>query len=184
MSKALKLFLILTLLTGMIYPLTITLIAYMIAANSASGSLLKSNGKVIGSLLIGQKFESERYFWGRPSAIAYNPFPSGGSNLSQTSSQLKEQVAARLSKLSLNHPPADLLFTSGSGIDPHISSQAAKVQADRVAKARGIEAAQIVKLIESLEESSLFSGSSSPYVNVLKMNIALDGLSKTTEKAP
>lgn len=171
---ALKAFLFMMLLTGGIYPLIITVIAQMTMPNLANGSLVKNGEKVIGSTLIAQKFEGEHYFWPRPSAIDYHPLkPSGGSNLGPTSKKLQEEVEKRKQKYGAD-APSDLLYASGSGLDPHISLEAANYQIPRVAKARSIEEEELKKLIESLKEKKQLGFFGSDYVNVLLLNQALD----------
>jgi len=175
-----------TIILGILYPLVITGITQAIFPHRAKGSLLVTEGKVIGSALIGQKFESERYFWPRPSAIDYNPLPSGGSNLGPTSAELQKQIASRRSMLLKAHAlcektiiPLDLLFTSGSGLDPHISPEAAKFQVKRVARARGFDRNtenRLNQLIDEYTEPRTLVILGEPRVNVLKLNLALDSL--------
>src|SRR4030042_2570633 len=136
--------LMLTLVTGVIYPLAVTGAAQLVFPGQANGSLVKVDGQVVGSALIGQAISDSKYFWSRPSAIGYNPMPSSGSNLGPTSQTLFEQVRQRDQDLRLfyNLPadanlPPDLLFASGSGLDPHISPAAARLQIIGVARARG-----------------------------------------------
>jgi K+-transporting ATPase ATPase C chain len=170
--KPLRLFLLLTLITGILYPLFITLIAQMTMQSKAEGSILVIDGKSIGSHLIAQKFESDKYFWGRPSSNNYNPLSSGGSNLSLTNKALKKAVDERKEKILKAHgtekAPAELLFASASGLDPHISIDTAYFQIDRIAKARNLEKEKIKKLIDERRTYS--------YVNVLEINLALDQL--------
>jgi len=183
---ALKLIVLMTIILGILYPLVITGITQAIFPHRAKGSLLVTEGKVIGSALIGQKFESERYFWPRPSAIDYNPLPSGGSNLGPTSAELQKQIASRRSMLLKAHAlsektiiPLDLLFTSGSGLDPHISPEAAKFQVKRVARARGFDRNtenRLNQLIDEYTEPRTLVILGEPRVNVLKLNLALDSL--------
>jgi K+-transporting ATPase ATPase C chain len=181
---AARLLLILTVITGILYPVTITLIANVLYPAQANGSLIVHNGHVIGSALIGQSFTSDRYFWPRPSAIDYNPLPSGASNLGPTSAALQQQVAERAAAIrQANHLapdaviPTDLLFASGSGLDPHISPDAARLQIDRVATARGFTAtqrAQLAALVEQSIEPPEFGLLGDPRVNVLLLNLAVD----------
>lgn len=183
--SALKMFLCLTLLTGVIYPLLITLVAQVTMAKQANGSFLVENGKRVGIPLIAQKFTSERYFWPRPSAIDYNPLPSGGSNLGPTSRILKNEVEERREFLSKAHPehaheiPSELLFASASGIDPHISPAAAYFQIDRVSKARNLEKERVMRLIDEMTEQRYLNVLGKPCVNVFLLNRALDGLSSS-----
>ena len=176
-----RFFIAATILTGLVYPLFITLIGQFVFPGQSNGSMLAHNGQIIGSALIGQKFDQDKYFWPRPSAQDYNPLPSGGSNLSATSKQLQAAVEARkqtlLSAEATNEIPADLLFASGSGLDPHISPAAALFQIDRVVKARGFDSAkkdEIIKLIGRLTEGPDLGVFGEPRVNVLRLNMALD----------
>jgi K+-transporting ATPase KdpC subunit len=175
--------LFLTLVTGMIYPLSVTGIAQLAFPFQANGSLVKVDGQVVGSALIGQALNTPRYFWPRPSAIGYNPMPSSGSNLSPTSQALLEQVQQRDQELHLlyNLPadvslPADLLFASGSGLDPHISPAAARLQIPRVAQERELSTEQVAALVEEYIEPAQFGFFGEPRVNVLLLNLALDAL--------
>ncbi len=173
-------FLWLSLLTGVIYPVLITIAVQFSMKERADGSLIRSRNKIIGAKLIGQKFSTDKYFWGRPSAVDYNPLPSGGSNLGPTSKELEKLVAHRKSAFtSTTTPiPSDLLFASGSGLDPHISSTAAHFQVDRIIKARGLkEPEQINTLTKMILENttpSYLRIFGKPCVNVLMLNIALD----------
>lgn len=160
-----RLFLWLTFLTGIVYPLLITLIAQLTMNTQANGSMTKT-----GSALIAQSFQKEGYFWPRPSSIDYNPLPSGGSNLGPTSAALKKAVENRERKFGKG-APAELLFTSGSGLDPHISPETAYFQMERVAKARGLETQKLKELIDKKTARSIFGP---PVINVLLLNQALD----------
>ena len=181
---AARLLLVLTVLTGILYPVAITLAANVLFPAQANGSLIVRDGQVIGSALIGQAFTSERYFWPRPSAIDYNPLPSGGSNLGPTSAALQAKVIERAAAIrQANHLaddaaiPTDLLFASGSGLDPHISPDAARLQIDRVAAARGFTPAQrdqLAALIERSIEPPQLGVLGEPRVNVLRLNLAVD----------
>lgn len=171
-KTALKVFIFMTLLTGVIYPLIITGIAQITMSKAANGSLLVKDNKIIGSKLIAQNTTSDRFFWPRPSAIDYDPLkPSGGSNLGPTSQKLKEAVEQRQQKYGKD-APSDLLYASGSGLDPHISIKAAYYQIPRVAKARSIDEKELKNLIDSHREGFLDLG----YVNVLLLNQALEEL--------
>ncbi len=187
--KAILLFLWLALLTGVVYPLTVLVIGNAFFPKQAQGSLLSKDGKVVGSALIAQKFESDKYFWPRPSATDYNPLLSGGSNLSQTSRKLKDLMVERKDKIlkTLSLPyseipevPPELLFASGSGLDPHISPRAAFFQVDRIIKARGLDSVAGQKLLVDLITSETygrfwgFVGKNR--VNVLRLNLFLDEL--------
>ncbi|MFA5839330.1 MAG: potassium-transporting ATPase subunit KdpC [Candidatus Margulisiibacteriota bacterium] len=185
-AVCLKLFIVTTLLTGLIYPLFVTLIGQAVFPDSSNGSLLTYNGRVVGSKLIGQKFDQGKYFWPRPSATEYNPLPSGGSNLSPTSRQLAQTAEERKQKLLLANPgktekdiPADLLSASASGLDPHISVAAAKFQVARIAAARQFDSAKkdaIIKLIDQLTEGRDFKIFGEKRVNVLRLNVEMDNL--------
>lgn len=175
-----RMFLWMTLLTGILYPLLITAIAQLTMKHKADGDFIASKNKIVGAMLIGQKFESDKYFWGRPSAIDYNPIPSGGSNLGPTSAALKKAVEERKAKIQKGHSsgndniPAELLFASGSGLDPHISVGAAYFQMERVAKARGLENKNLKELIDSHITRQGFGLLGEGYVNVLVLNKAMD----------
>ena len=181
---AARLLLVLTVLTGILYPVTITLAANVLFPAQANGSLIVRDGRIVGSALIGQSFTSERYFWPRPSAIDYNPLPSGGSNLGPTSAALQAKVIERAAAIRQANRlaedaaiPVDLLFASGSGLDPHISPDAARLQIDRVAAARGFTSAQrdqLAALIERAIEPPQLGVLGEPRVNVLRLNLAVD----------
>lgn len=167
---AIKLFAFMTLLTGVAYPLLIATIAQLAMPSLANGSLLHTKGRVVGSSLIAQKTTDDGYFWPRPSAIDYNPIaPSGGSNLGPTSRKLKDEVAERKNRLG-HQAPAELLYASGSGLDPHISLEAAYFQIARIAKARSITEKELKNLIDHSAEGGLFGIGGKRYINVLKLN--------------
>lgn len=172
MKTALRMFIAMMVLTGVLYPLLITAIAKIAFPFKAEGQFVAVKGKKTGSLLIGQKFESDRYFWPRPSAVDYNPLPSGGSNLGWTSDALKQAVEKRREKL--QKAPAELLFASGSGLDPHISIETAYYQIDRIAAARGLERSRIKELIDDKIQNPQLGFLGPKYVNVLALNLALD----------
>jgi potassium-transporting ATPase KdpC subunit len=182
--KALQFLLIFTILTGIIYPLTMTGIAQMIFPFKANGSLIRKDGKIIGSELIGQKFDSTIYFWSRPSAIGYNPVPSGASNYGPTSDTLKKLVDLRRlffgkinSITELSSVPEEMIFASASGLDPHISPVAASLQVKRITEARNFTADQKEKLMEKLKtltETPQFLLLGEERINVLLLNIELD----------
>lgn len=180
LMPAIRFILFMTLLLGFIYPFAMTGISQILFPNQANGDFLTRGGKKVGSSLIAQKFEKSEYFWSRPSAIDYNPLPSGGSNLGQSSEGLKKTVDVRRAKLKMAHPdrsdepPQDLLFASGSGLDPHISPEAAQYQAQRVAKARNLSLDQIQKLIQQSTQNRVFGIFGEPTVNVLALNLAID----------
>ncbi len=181
---SLRALLVFTILTGIIYPALITLVAQLFVSDRANGSLIKGDTTVKGSELIGQNFKSDRYFQSRPSAIEYNPFPSGASNLGPTSETLRKFVNERReSFIEKNHlspdiaVPADMLFASGSGVDPHISPEAALLQITRIAHARGLDRLNpeiLVKLVNDHTEKPQFGILGKPRVNVLRLNLAMD----------
>ncbi len=183
-----KLFFLMTLITGVIYPASITLYCYFFVKEKSIGSFIEKNGTKIGSELIAQKFNDPKYFWNRPSSIDYNPLLSGASNLSLTSLELKNQVDIRKQQLlkvnefEVNNNevliPQDLLFASGSGLDPHISPKAAIFQATRVAKIRNINISTVYKIINDLTESPQYGIFGDQRINTLKLNFALDNLKK------
>ncbi len=181
---SLKIFLTFTVLTGIIYPLFITGIAQVLFPEKANGSLLVRNSQVVGSKLIGQQFDSVIYFTSRPSVILYNPLPSGGSNYGLTNIKLKEIVAARRHTFcsfnqldSLTAIPSEMLFASASGLDPHISPQAALLQVDRIANARNFNdlcKLKLINCIKNLTEGSQFLCLGEKRVNVLLLNLETD----------
>lgn len=178
---ALRMLIFMTLLTGIIYPVLVTGLSKVFFFEKATGSLIKFRGNVIGSELIGQKFESDRYFWSRPSAVDYNPLPSGGSNLGLASQDLKKIIDERSAKLMNKHPqsgnpPQDLIFASGSGLDPHISVAAAYFQVARIAQMRGLGNSAVRKVVNELTEPRQFGIFGEPRINVLKLNLAMDKL--------
>jgi K+-transporting ATPase ATPase C chain len=168
-------------LTGLIYTLFITAISQLIFPGKANGSIIQN----VGSELIGQKFASDKYFWSRPSATDYNPLPSGGSNLGMTSKKLQDTTLAITNYFALKNEisnpfiiPNEMIFSSASGLDPHISIQAANLQVKRIAKARNIDENQIIQLIENLKEHRQFFILGEERINVLLLNLELDKLSK------
>lgn len=187
---SLKIFLFLTILTGIVYPVIITVIAHLVFPESANGSLVFKDNKALGSELIGQAFDSNIYFSSRPSATGYNPIPSGGSNYGLSNSKLINQVLERKSKFiaynsldSLTIIPSEMLFASASGIDPHISQKAALMQVSRVADARNLNSLQQKKLVQSVidhTEKPQFLIFGEERVNVLLLNIELNKLSSNT----
>jgi K+-transporting ATPase ATPase C chain len=186
---SIKIFAVLTVLCGVVYPLFITGIAQLVFPAKANGSLIMQGNKVIGSELIGQKFDSIIYFSSRPSATDYNPLPSGGSNLGPTSSKLKQMVTERASLFAKFNQlsgsdaiPSEMLFASASGLDPHISPKAALLQVDRIAKARNFDNNQkqkLVELIASKTESPQFDVLGATRINVLILNLELDKINYT-----
>lgn len=182
---ALVLFVLITLATGLVYPLVVTGLAKVIFPEQAQGSLIKRGNEVIGSSLIGQNFAGENYFWSRPSATSpmpYNAGNSGGSNLGPTNVALVDAVKSRVVTLRAAHPtqkgevPTDLVTTSASGLDPHISPAAAYYQVDRIAAARKLDVATIKFLVDRSIESPQWGIFGEERVNVLRLNVALDNL--------
>jgi len=185
---AFKYLLVMIILTGVIYPVLMTGIARLIFPSKSNGSMITMDGKVIGSELIGQKFDDNRYFWSRPSATSYNAVPSGGSNYGPTSDTLKKLMISRRQHFAeLNTTgdtllvPGEMMFASASGLDPHISPESALIQVDRIAKARNLHASQREKLvaeIKNLSELPQYYILGRPRINVLKLNIELDRIDK------
>jgi potassium-transporting ATPase KdpC subunit len=173
--QSLRIYIVLTLLTGIIYPLAMTGIAQLLFPKQANGSLIIENGKLLGSGLIVQKFESPRYFWPRPSAGDYATVASGASNKGPTSADLKKSIDERRAKFG-NDAPVDLLTASGSGLDPDISPEAARSQIPRVADARKMSIQQISSLVDQTMELPQFGFLGEPRVNVVRLNQALDQL--------
>ena len=189
---AIMLIVLMTVLTGLAYPLFVTGLAGMLFPHQAAGSLIERDGKVIGSELIGQNFTGDQYFHGRPSATTdtdpndstktvpapYNAGNSGGSNAGPTTKALVERVKGDVDTLKKDDPnapvPVDLVTTSGSGLDPDITPAAAEVQVPRVAKARSIPADQVRALVAQATQDRVFGIFGEPRVNVLKLNLALD----------
>ncbi len=182
----------LTFITGVIYPFAMTGIAHVIFPIQSQGSLVEENGRIVGSALIGQQFQSDRYFHGRPSATVapdpndptktvpapYNAANSGGSNLGPTNKSLIERVQRDMDRLQQESPsaevPIDLVTTSGSGLDPHISPAAALFQVPRVAKARNMSEDSVRRLVDEHVEGRTLGILGEPRVNVLALNLALD----------
>ncbi|TCV73821.1 K+-transporting ATPase ATPase C chain [Neorhizobium sp. R1-B] len=183
LRPALTLVVALTALTGLAYPLAINSIAQAVMPAKANGSLIERDGTVIGSVLIGQNFTSDRYFWPRPSATdpdPYNAAASSGSNLGTTSVKLKDRVVAdveRLKGTGLAAPvPGDAVTASGSGLDPHISPPFAEAQVARIAQARGLQPTVVAELVARSIENPAFGIIGEARVNVLELNLALDAL--------
>ena len=182
LRQAFLIFLALTVVTGIAYPLVITGLAQIIFPHQANGSLIERDGKVIGSELIGQQFDDSRYFWSRPSAIspAYTGGASTGSNYGPTNPAQLDAVRSRAHALKKSHPdqtgpvPVDLVTASGSGLDPHISPAAAEYQVARVAKAREIDPQKVRELVAQNTEGRTLGVLGEPRVNVLLLNLELD----------
>jgi K+-transporting ATPase ATPase C chain len=181
---ALVLLIVMSVLTGLVYPAVVTGIAQLVFPRQANGSLIVRDGKVIGSALIGQPFDDPKYFWGRPSATSpfpYNAASSSGSNQGPTNPALYDAVKGRVEALRAADPgntapvPVDLVTASGSGLDPHISPAAALYQVGRVAKARKLEESAVRQLVEKHTEGRQIGFLGEPRVNVLMLNLALDG---------
>ena len=183
LKTAVMMLVIFTVITGIVYPLAVTLAAQAVFPAQANGSLVTVDGQTVGSSLIGQANTDPRYFWSRPSAVSYNPLPSSGSNLGPTSQTLADAVAQREAdfRAANNVPegvavPPDMLFASGSGLDPHISPESARLQVARVAEARGVDAGAVAELVEQSIETPQLGILGEARVNVLLLNIALDKL--------
>jgi K+-transporting ATPase ATPase C chain len=181
-APAFKTMFVFTILLGVIYPLATTGLAQLLFRDAANGSLISANSQVVGSSLIGQNFTKPEYFQPRPSAAGngYDASNSSGSNLGPTSQKLIDRVKQSIDQFRKDNPdytgpiPADLVTTSGSGLDPHISPASSEAQAARVAKARGITPDQVEQLIAQNTDTRQFGFLGEPGVNVLKLNLALD----------
>jgi K+-transporting ATPase, C subunit len=185
LRPALTLFVLLTLLTGVFYPLVVTGIGKLAFADAAAGSLIYRDGKPVGSALIGQNFSASQYFWGRPSATGpypYNAAASSGSNQGPLNPALAQAVQARVQALRAADSdntlpvPADLVMASASGLDPHISPEAAAYQAGRVARARGLGVEQVRAIVAQHTAGRQWGFFGEPRVQVLELNLALDAL--------
>ena len=183
-TRTLKLFAILLIIVGVIYPVAVTVLAQLFFPKEAGGSLLQDpGGNITGSALIGQSFSDPKYFWSRPSATSgypYNPMASGGSNLGPTNKDLLDQISNRteiLKSSGIQAPvPSDLVESSASGLDPHISMQSALVQIPRVAKARNLSEEMLNKLVLEHIENRQFGFLGEQRINVLELNLALDSM--------
>jgi K+-transporting ATPase ATPase C chain len=185
LRPALVLFLLLTVLTGFLYPLVVTAVAQLLFPAQAAGSIVTRDGHAVGSRLIGQSFSDPKYFWSRPSATTpqpYNGTASTGSNLGPLNPALRDAIKPRVAALRAANPgnsapvPIDLVTASGSGLDPEISVAAANYQAARVARARGLAPERVQALIAQHAEGRLLGVLGEPRVNVLELNLALDAL--------
>jgi K+-transporting ATPase ATPase C chain len=179
--QSIRQLLVWTLICGGLYPLAMTLVAHVAFPGQAEGSLVLRDGKLVGSALIAQQFQGPKYFWPRPSAVTYATVPSGASNLGPTSAQLQANVNANLAALRTSHHlaadapvPSDLVFTSASGVDPHISPEAARFQIARVAEARGMSVDKVSALVDQFVEPLQWGFLGEARVNVLLLNLALD----------
>lgn len=182
---AVTLFLILSLLTGIVYPFAVTGLAQLLFHDQAEGSLVMAGGHAVGSRIIGQSFSDPKYFWSRPSATApqpYNAIASGASNLGPLNPALTDAIATRIAALKAADPtnnlpvPVDLVTASASGLDPDISIAAARYQAARIARVRGLDPAAVQSLIDAHARGRLLGVIGEPRVNVLELNLALDAL--------
>lgn len=182
---AISLFIMMTLLTGVVYPLLTTGLAQILFPYQAGGSIIKQGDRKIASQLIGQEFKSPRYFWGRPSATTpagYNASSSTGSNLGPSNPDLRKSIDARVAALRSADPdnrlpvPVDLVTASGSGLDPHVSPASALYQVSRVAKARGLDEKKVTELVMKNIRDRQWGFLGEPTVNVVKLNMALDGM--------
>jgi K+-transporting ATPase ATPase C chain len=187
LKPALLVMALMTALTGVAYPLLVTGIAQGLFPNQANGSLIEQDGKLVGSALVGQSFSDPKHFWGRPSAtgpVPYNGGASSGSNLGPLNPALEEAVKARIDALKASDPtqtapvPVDLVTASGSGLDPHISPAAARWQAPRIARLRGLAETEVMKLIDAHTEGRQLGLLGEPRVKVLTLNLTLDQLGK------
>jgi potassium-transporting ATPase KdpC subunit len=188
LRPAITLFVLLSVVTGIVYPLAVTGVAKVVFPDQAAGSLIVRDGKPVGSALIGQNFTEPKYFWGRPSAtgpMPYNASASSGSNQGPLNPALVDAVKGRIETLKAADPtnpapiPADLVTASGSGLDPHISPAAARWQAPRIARIRGLSEAEVTRLVDAHTEGRQLGLLGEPRVNVLTLNLALDRLAKS-----
>jgi K+-transporting ATPase ATPase C chain len=185
---SLTMLLLLTVVTGLLYPLSLTLLANLIFPVRSNGSFIERDGGAVGSEVLSQSFNTDRYFWPRPSAIDHNPLPSGASNLGPTSDRLRELVQNRRAEFLIRNGlpsntfvPGEMLFASASGIDPHISPASARLQVARVAHARNFDSTKTLRLqvlVEHAVEQPTLGFLGETRINVLKLNLALDELDR------
>jgi potassium-transporting ATPase KdpC subunit len=187
LRPALVVFLLLTVITGVVYPGIVTLVGRAFFGDEATGSVIERDGKAVGSRLIGQPFSGAQYFWGRPSTTGpqpYNGAVSSGSNQGPTNPALETAVRERIATLRAADPgnnrpvPVDLVTASGSGLDPEISPAAAEYQVARVARARGLDEEKVRELVQDATTGRTFGVLGEPRVNVLQLNLALDALKR------
>jgi len=186
--SAIMLFICLGVLTGVVYPLAVLGIAQLVFNEGAKGSILKVQDRIVGSRFIGQQFQDGKYFWSRPSANNYDGMKSGGTNFAPTSKELQKISTERRERLAIAHQsdlksvPPDLIYASGSGLDPHITPEAAYYQVDRIAKARkldqGDRVQQIKDLVKRMVRTRVGKYMGNPRVNVLRLNLELDELTE------
>ncbi len=188
-----KMLLLMTLLVGIVYPILVLVMANLFMPKKAQGSFVQIGEKNVGSMLVGQRFQTDRYFWGRPSAVDYNTLPAGASNLSPTSAKLRNMISQRRLKIAQAHQtqnllmvPAELVCASASGIDPHISANTAFFQMDRVLQAPSMTGEKsrsiLQKMIKDLIEYPAGRLISIPRLNVLMLNLALDELEDSNKE--
>ena len=187
LSTSIRVLAVLTVITGLIYPLGVTLVSRLIFPVQAEGSIVREGGRAVGSVLIGQSFTEPRYFWGRPSATSppYNAAASSGSNLGPSNPALGDSIRARVGRLRGSDPqnadpvPVDLVTASGSGLDPDISPAAAYYQVPRIARLRGLDEAVVRSLVSECQRPRQLGILGEPRVNVLRLNVALDALGES-----
>ena len=184
LRQSVTMLILLTMITGVVYPLAVTGIGQVAFSHTANGSVIERNGKPLGSELIGQAFSDPKYFWSRPSAtspFANNPAASGAANLGPNNTAIADAVKQRIDALRAADPgnaapvPIDLVTASGSGLDPHISPAAAQYQLARVARVRNMSESDLAKLVASATQGRTFGMLGEPRVNVLELNLRLDG---------
>ncbi|MCK9583118.1 MAG: potassium-transporting ATPase subunit KdpC [Endomicrobiales bacterium] len=182
---SIRIYIIFTVLLGLIYPLVVTVIAQVILPYQANGSIMRNGDKVIGSKLIGQNFSNPEYFHSRPSANNYDAVNSGGTNLGPSSKKLMDSTAEKIAKVRQENGlssdtkiPSDMVLSSASGLDPHISLQSALLQVNRISKIRGIAVKDLKKMIDNNTDTDFVGIWGRPGVNVFKLNLAIDDFAK------